>query len=119
MTENKSQGERAKTNLKLDIGEEFLVQKQHSNKDFLNVKIEDRSESAEDKKPDEILESNSDSNKSQNMFQTPTNMHSSNCSVNKDIDYMTPKSRHNLNLLFTESNGKKSQTQRRIINHVK
>ena len=69
-----------------------------------------------EKKIEEVIESNTDSNKSNNMFQTPSNMYSSNSSMKNDFDYMTPKSRHNLNLLFESNVKRSSQSQRRIIN---
>jgi hypothetical protein len=37
----------------------------------------------------------------------------------KDEAYLTPKSMHNLNLLFTESNGKRLNNQKTILNNVK
>jgi hypothetical protein len=72
----------------------------------------------EDKKQEENpIESNSDSNKSSGNFQNPSSqITSSSVSTSKELSYMTPKSMHNLNLLFTQSNGKKSQFQRRIMN---
>lgn len=82
-------------------------------------KLSNRDEShLEIKSDDNFFEHNTDSNKSSNNFQTPY-VHSSSGS-NKDGDYMTPKSMHNLNLLFTQSNGKKSQQgPKRIMSNVK
>jgi hypothetical protein len=64
-----------------------------------------------------IIEQNSDSNKSQNNFLT--SMVNSITGSIKDEAYLTPKSMHNLNLLFTESNGKRLNNQKTILNNVK
>ncbi len=66
---------------------------------------------------DNFSEHNSDSNKSQPNLKTPNILSST--GSNKDGEYMTPKSMHNLNLLFTDSNGKKSICQKRLMNNVK
>ena len=118
MTEETREFETRQPDIKGDIEHDSLLSKRSSQESY-NITKMVRSGSHEEKKTEEIIEMNSDSNKSNKVFQTPTNLLSSSSSVNKDLDYMTPKSRHNLNLLFTESNGKKSQTQRRIINNVK
>jgi hypothetical protein len=119
MTEERTQLESKKSNIKPEMDEDYLFSKRSSEESYNIIKMGVKPDSTEEKKSEENIEINSDSNKSNRIFQTPTNLLSSSSSVNKDLDYMTPKSRHNLNLLFTESNGKKSQTQRRIINNVK
>jgi len=70
------------------------------------------------KKGEENMELNSDSNKSSNLFQAPSIVNSS-CSSNKEADSITPKCRNNLNLLFSESHGKKAQTPKRGMSNLK
>lgn len=59
---------------------------------------------------DNIVENNTDSSKSinnNNNFLTPlSNLNSSSGSISKEIGYLTPKSIHNLNLIFSKSDEK-------------
>jgi hypothetical protein len=69
-------------------------------------------------KKEESNEQNTDSNKSNHIFQTP-NPHSSSGSANRDYECQSTPRRHNLNFFLGESNGKKSNTQKRILHHSK
>jgi len=88
------------------------------NKKLEEIKIiRDKNEDFEKKSEETPVESNTDSNKSNGNFKDPSsNKTSSSRSMSKQLSYLTPKSIHNLNLLFTQSNGKKSNFQGRIMN---
>lgn len=80
-----------------------------------SIQVKSKQEPAEQKRSEEFNEPSSDSNKSNNIIQTP-NVQSS---ANKEYEYQTPMSRYNVSLIFSGSNGKMTQTQRRIMNHNK
>jgi hypothetical protein len=82
-----------------------------------NTIIREKNEDFEKKIEESPVESNTDSNRSIGNFKDPSSqITSSSRSMGKELSYMTPKSIHNLNLLFTQSNGKKPNFQGRIVN---
>lgn len=103
-----------------------------------SVKI-DEIENNEDKKVEKadssksiegLTEHNFNSNNLVSPIQNNTNSNHSHVdsapiSIGREQGYLTPKSIHNLNLLFTQSNGKtfptqsQSQSQKRIIHNTK
>jgi hypothetical protein len=98
---------------KLQQGHETPIQKR-----TLELKNCNPKPDPNDLKKDESNEQNTDSNKSNHVFQTP-NPHSSSGSANRDFEYQSTPRRNNLNFLLGESNGKKSQTQKKILHHSK
>lgn len=71
-----------------------------------------KSEHSDSKKSDEVNEQNTDSNKSNHVFQTP-NPHSSSSSNREDFPF-TPK--RNQTNFFIDSNSRKSYLQKKSLN---
>lgn len=100
------QEEECKITIDNTKNEEKINLDEFNNEDVNNIKS-----NTELKQEGFFMEPNSDSNKSQQNFHITNNILSSSGS-NKDSEHMTPKSMHNLNLLFNECNTKKNQGQK-------
>jgi hypothetical protein len=93
----------------------------HSKVEFDNLRseiyreVEPNEAKNSDREGEDIqIEINTDSNKSNPITSNKISNVPSSTNSSKEMSYMTPKSMHNLNLLFTQSNGKKTQYQRGV-----